>query len=867
VRHNLPRPLLPFIGREDELRRLIACLDSPDYRLLTLVGPGGVGKTRLALQAAGAQLGAFRDGVYWVALAPITAPDLLPASIAHAAGLQFERGDDPAAQLLHYLRDKEMLLVLDNFEQLQVGGAATDLLLTILQRAPQVTLLVTSRERLGLHAESLLDLAGLPLPPAGPAAAAPAPESQDAFDAAPLLASSAVRLFVERARQGQPAFALARDTAPGVVEICRLVGGLPLGIVLAAAWVRHLPPARIAASIRTNLDFLSSGARDAAPQHRTLRAVFDHSWQLLTAGEQQALRNLAVFRGGWDAAAAEQIAGAPLPVLLSLVDKSLLRSIAAERFDIHEVLRQYAAEKLGAAPRDCAAVQRRHAAYYLELAESAEEGLRGGEQAWWLARLEQEHDNLRAALRWARDVGAGEFGLRLSGALWRFWYMRGYFSEGRAQLAAVLESAMPPGGPDAAAVAGPPPAPQSAALLAARAKALHGAGALASMQGASAAARAFYEQGLTLRRALGDARGVAASLNNLGLLAHEQGDNARARALHEESLALRRALQDRAGLASSLNNLGILAYQQGDYAAAQALYQESLALRRELGDQLGIGVMLSNLGIVAQSCGDYETARARHGESLALMLELGNQHGSATALISLGIVAQNQARYDIAHTRHEESLALHREVGDKYGIALSLHHLGVVAQMRGEAATARARLEESLALRRELGDKAGIAAALHTLGLVAQAEADTATARARHQESLALRRELGELRGVAACLAGLGGVAVRTARQAPDDPVAAESWAAAARLFAVVAALLAGMGCVLDIEDRQPYEHNLALVRAHLSGEAFAHAWAVGRAMPLAQAIAAALAPHLSAQDPPPSPASAGLDRDTTSRE
>jgi predicted ATPase/DNA-binding SARP family transcriptional activator len=829
---NLPRQLTPFIGREEELRLLVERLDSLDCGLLTVIGPGGVGKTRLAGQAAGAQVGAFRDGVYWVALAAITDPALLPATIGAEVGGHFERGVDPAAQLLHHLREKELLLVLDNFEQLQ-GGPASDLLSAILQHAPHVSLLVTSRERLGLQAEFLLDLAGLPLPALAEAAPGPAPGPAVPADPATLLESSAVRLFVERARQAHPAFALSSETVAGVVEICHLVAGLPLGIVLAAAWVRHLPPARIAAAIRANLDFLASTARDAPPQHSSLRAVFEHSWQLLSEDERRAFRGLGVFCSGWDAEAAEAVAGAGLPLLLSLVDKSLLRAVAAERFDVHEVLRQYAREKLAEGPTEYEQVARRHAEYYLDLAEQGEGGLRGGEQATWLVRLERDHDNLRAALQWAIDRREAILGLRLGGALWRFWYVRGYINEGRMRLAAVL--AIAPRADTAA----------DALLLAARAKVLHGAGGLASEQGDLQAGRAFYEQSLALRRQIGDQQGIATTLNNLGLLVHEQGDYETARALHEESLALRRELQDKGGQASSLNNLGIVAYHQGDYAAAQALYEESLALRRELDDQRSIALLLSNLGIVAQSCGDYAAARTLHEESLALMRALGDQHGIATALTSLGIVAQNQEQYAIAHALHQESLALNRALGNKPRIALDLYNLGVVAQAGGDYAAARQLYQESLALRQEVGERWGIAATLNSLGWLAQTVADYAGARALHQESLALYHELGALRGVAASLAGLGGVAVGRATPESASHLRAEYDPAllvtAARLFGVVAGLLERLDGVLDIEDRQPYERNVAAVQALLGADAFAHAWAAGRAMPLDQALAEAL--------------------------
>ena len=271
-RHNLPQQLTPFVGREDELARLTELLDGADYRLITLVGQGGAGKTRLAIQAAAAQGSAFADGICFVALAGVSQPDLLAASIAQAIGLRFEPTEPPEAQLLAHLRQKELLLVLDNFEHLLAGG--TPLLLAILTNAPQLMLLVTSRERLGLQAEYVLDVAGLPLPGGDE-------------DLAALLESSAVRLFVERARQIQARFALSPDNAQGVIDICRVVAGLPLGIVLAAASVRHFPPARIARSLVDNLDFLTSSARDASPQHTSLRAVFNHSWELLSEEERR----------------------------------------------------------------------------------------------------------------------------------------------------------------------------------------------------------------------------------------------------------------------------------------------------------------------------------------------------------------------------------------------------------------------------------------------------------------------------------------------------------------------------------------------------------------------------------------------------
>ncbi len=692
--NNLPQPLTPFIGRDAELRLIIERLDSPDYRLITLIGPGGVGKTRLALRAAAEQVGAFAGGVYWVALAALTDPDLIPLSIAQAVGLRFETAENPVAQLAGYLRDKEVLLVLDNFEQLQ-SRAATDLLLAVLQRAPRITLLVTSRARLGLQAEFLLDLAGLPLPDAVPAMeAAPqrGPVRRGGVAALPepatLLASGAVQLFVERAQQAHPAFVLSPETAPGVVEICRLVAGLPLGIVLAAAWVRHVPPARIATAIRANLDFLASAAADIAPQHSSLRAVFDHSWQLLSATEQRVFRGMAVFSGGWDAEAAERVAGAALRALLSLVDKSLVRQDSAGRFQVHDVLRQYAAEKLAAVPEEQTRVRQDHAAYYLELAELAETGLIGEAQDQWLVRLEREHDNLRAALRWTQEHAQVELALRLGAALSRFWYIRGYYSEGRAALAAVL--ALPPG----AALTGS--AQEVLRVKVCRAKALRAAGDLARAQGDYPRARVLCEESLALYRELGHKKDIAIALNRLGIVGWNQDDRAFARRLYEESLGISRELGDNQHLAVTIGNLGTIAFVEGDYAAARALYEESIALLRDLGDKFNLAIRLNNLGNVALMQGDYARARDLHREGLALRWELEDKWGIAISLVGLGGAAigggnaERGARLLGAAEALLDAIGVTLEVDDalpyEYGLAMARAALDPAAFARARAA-------------------------------------------------------------------------------------------------------------------------------------------------------------------------------------
>ncbi|MFL5731579.1 MAG: ATP-binding protein, partial [Chloroflexia bacterium] len=782
----------PFIGREGELSRIIEQLDSPDYFLVTIIGPGGMGKTRLALQVAAAQVGAFDDGVFWVPLVALDSPELVTSAIAQAVGLRFEAEGDPRAQLLDYLRDSEMLLVLDNFEQLlgAGGNTATDLLLSILKSAPRISMLVTSRERLGLQAEFLLDLAGLNLPGG----------DQGPGVHGELMQFDAVQLFVERAQQSHSQFALSNDTAQGVVDICTLVEGLPLGIILAAASTRQFSPARIAEAIRTNLDFLTSSLRDATPQHRSLRAVFNHSWDLLTEEEQRVFRGLSVFRGGWEEEAAETILGSgALYPLLSLVDKSLLRRDASGRLEMHEVLRQYATEKLAELPEEQDDIRRRHAAFYLDLARSAEQGLKSDKQGEWLERLEREHDNLRAVLYWAREHGEVLTGLQLGGALWRFWYVRGYYSEGSEHLASVL--AMPvTTGPAQDAPQSPP-----TELARARATVLNAAGVLTTVQGNPTVARSLYEESLALSRDLEDKQGMASSLSNLAIIAHQEGASDAARALQEESLALRRGLGDKQGIAASLNNLGLMAQETGDHARAHTLHEESLALRRELGDTLGIASSLGNLGLVAQELGDYTQARALYQESLTIRRGLGDKAGMAELFTHLGSIAQKQGDYDAARDLYEQGLTLAREMGYRWSIALLLNHLGLVAQELGDYDRARALHEESLTLRRDLGERAGI---------------------------------IGSIISLAAAIARKAGRELERAKE-PREPL--EQLERAATLFGAADTLLESTPSVLSSDDRRLHEQNLALVQSLLNEEAFTKAWELGRGMSLEDAVDYAL--------------------------
>jgi predicted ATPase/DNA-binding SARP family transcriptional activator len=608
--HNLPPQLTPFLGRERELNELGALLANPACRLITIVGPGGAGKTRLALQAANEQLDMFPGGAWLTQLAALSSPELVVSAIADVLRLERHGPEALRTQLVRHLADRELLLVLDNFEHLL---SEAPLLAELLRQAPGVTILVTSRERLSLQGEWLLQLGGLPFP------------THDAAGAAE--DSSAVELFLQSARRVLAGFAPAADEQAAIALICRLVEGMPLAIELAAAWVRALSCAEIAQEIQRSLAILTTSLRDVPARHRSLRAVFDHSWDLLSPPEHSALRRLAVFQGGFRREAALQVAGASLPLLAALVDKSLLQRGVAGQYSMHELARQYAWEQLQQAGEH-EGVRRQHMHYFLELAEAAEPQLSAAEQHG-LDRLEREHGNLRMALEWALAQGEAEIAARFGAALWRFWWIRNHLEEGCRWLerALALEGVPPP----------------------LRAKALHGAGVLTHEQGNYEQARAAYEESLAVRRAQGDTLGVAASLNSLGVVALDQCDYERARALFEESLALKRTLGDQKGIAGSLNNLGLVVSSLGDYVCAERLYEESLALSRQLGSRLSEATVLGNLGAVALQLGDAGRAESLFEAGLALFEQLGDKDGVAECLEGLaGVAGMHAAGWRVA---------------------------------------------------------------------------------------------------------------------------------------------------------------------------------------------------------------------------
>ena len=623
----LPPVLTPLVGREHEEAAVVALLHRPQVRLVTLTGPGGVGKTRLAQQVAATLAGAFAHGTVTISLAALREPDLFLATLAQALGMH-ESGEQPLReQLAARLRDQELLLLLDNFEQLT---AAAPLVTDLLGACAGLKALVTSRVRLRVRGEHEFVVPPLALPdPGGP------------LDPPTLLLAPAVALFVRRAQAYRPAFTVDASNGTAVAAICRRLDGLPLALELASARLKLFSPQALLARLGDRLALLTGGAQDAPERHQTLRATLAWSYDLLSEAEQVLFRRLGIFAGGCTLQAAEAVLGADpagagvlgrvsiLDGMTNLVDQHLLRAEEGPegepRFTMLETIREYALERL-TERGEVEAQRREHAAYYRQLAEEAEAGLRGPEQMAWFRRLDRELDNIRGALAWALARGHVETALGTATPLALFWFRHGHLSEGRMWL----------------------------------------------RQGLTSSARVAPK----IR---------ADAMAEEGWLAWAQGDWQEAMTLAEEGLAIARGLGEKWRMADALNTLGTVAAAQEQYEQAAGFYQESLALHQELGDQRGVAVALSNRGQVALYQGDLEQAAALLGPCLSAFEDLGERWYSALTRSDLGSLALAQGDDRRAAALYAESLAAFRELGDMWGSAWVLEELAEVAHAKGEA--------------------------------------------------------------------------------------------------------------------------------------------------------------------------------------
>ena len=651
-------------------------------RLVTLLGPGGVGKTRLAIGAADAAQPQFAAGVWFVDLAPLSAPSLVPEAVAKALGIGDEAGRSPEERLVEALSSASLLLVLDNCEH--VLDACAALSSCLLSACPHLRVLATSRQALGVPGEQVYTVPSLRLPPReriGPQADPGHAEK----NVLALLEYEAVRLFVERATQTSPTFRLNRRNAEAVVEICHHLDGIPLALELAAARVRSLSPQEIGARLGDRLRLLVSGNRAAAPRHQTLRAAIDWSYSLLSAPERSLLHRLSVFAGGWRLEAAEAVcagvtAGGQesieqrevLDLLTGLTEKSLVAAEItgegtgeATRYRLQETVRQYARERLRESGEE-QAVREQHRDEFLRLTARAKPEMQGPGQTAWLDRLESEHDNLRAALDWCLEEPDGaQPGLRLASDLFFLWWIRGYFAEGQRRYAAVLGRT------------------GAEARTPARAKALSRAGGLLSVHGDAASARPLFEEGLAIARELGDRKAEANLLCNLGDISIDS-DPPAARAFLEQSLAAHREIGNPSGIAHASMLLGNVALRQESRAEAQALYAESLSLSRVLGNPQKTGHALWCLARGGMGQGDYAQARVLLEECVTLFRALKDPWGLSAALALAGEAALQEAEYARAHPLLAEHLRLVTQMGMRRSAPWVLRCLGRLAAGRKE---------------------------------------------------------------------------------------------------------------------------------------------------------------------------------------
>ena len=724
--NNLTENLSPIIGREKEIAEITELLKRDDARLLTLTGVGGTGKTRLAREVAHRMLKDFSDGVFFVELASITQPELVAASIAQPLGVK-EAGGKPILEILgDYLRERNLLLVIDNFEQ--VIDAAPNIA-KLLAAANRLKILVTSRALLYLSKEREYIVPPLDMP-----------TEAASVSLAELSNYEAVKLFVERARGAKPKFALSEENAGSVAEICARLDGLPLAIELAAARIKILSPQMILTKLENSLKLLTGGSRDLPARQQTMSAAVQWSYELLSEDEKCLFRRLSVFAGGFTLETAESVtegekgrsgeakidSGASknlgisdengkngeenpvapnispsplLPVSLSvldgitsLVDKSLLvskeQSDGEARFRMLEVVREYALEFLETSG-EAETARRRHAEYFLALGEEAEPHLQGAESIAWLDRLEAEHDNLRAALRWVLEHDAGK-AAALAAAIRNFWILHCHFTEGRESLKAALER----GSLDAPS--------------AVRFKLLNVLGLLARMQGDYSAARKLYEGSLVEGKTANDLRQIAISVRGSGAVAYHQGDLTSARKFIEEGLAISRQLDDRSGIAFSLNMLGDLARAEGDNAAARPLYDEPLAIFKQLNNKQAISANLNNLGAVAFAAGDFAAARSHFAEGLATAQEIGQKSIASYSLDGFAALAVVRGEQELASQLAGAADRLREQIGYEIEPAERRFRDAYLSELQAkmdEAAFARAyeqgrklKLEESFAL-------------------------------------------------------------------------------------------------------------------------------------------------------------------------
>jgi predicted ATPase/class 3 adenylate cyclase/DNA-binding CsgD family transcriptional regulator len=793
--HNLPIQPTPFIGREREVAAVQQLLEREDVRLLTLTGPGGSGKTRLGLQVAAELSDGLGDGIFFVNLAPLSDPALVMPTIAQALGLKEAAGQMLLDLVSAWLREKEVLLLLDNFEQ--VVEAAVEVAV-LLARCSRLNVLVTSRAVLHVRGEHEFAVPPLAIP-----------DPRHLPDLVALSQYEAVALFIARAQAINPEFEVTTTNAPAVAEICIRLDGLPLAIELAAARIKLLPPQALLARMGERLAVLSSAARDVPERQQTLHNTIAWSYHLLNVWEQRLFRWLCVFVGSFTLEAIEMIVHDTsdetinvLNTVASLIDKSLVQQIVQEtvepRLIILETVREYGLECLRESGEDML-IRHAHALYYLSMAEEAEPHFRGAQQIIWWDRLEREQDNIRTALSWFISRQEEEPAFRVCGALYWFWYIRGYWSEGRQWITSVLEL------------------PQASKRTAGRAKLLCAACLLDNVSHGYETDLSLFEESVEIYREQSDKRGLALSLSWLGFLSPYQDTNV-GRAMLEESIVLCQEVGEKWILALSLEHLGWSYLDPKHFAQAAGLWEKSISLYRELGDEQGMAETLDGLAELALNQGNMLQAEALWKEQLHLSRKLNEKRTTSDALNALGRLEATRSKLSQAEALCQESLILAQEIGYNYGIAAAISSLGHFARRRGDNAQAAIWAEKNLILNRGPFE-------LFDAGQSALDQGDVEQATLLFQEGFSLGQENRDEPTIAHFLRGFALLALEK-----------QQLQKAAHLFGAAENLLIG---TIDLFGQTEYKRALERVRAQLGEKAFASAWDEGGMMTPEQALAA----------------------------
>ncbi len=692
VPNNLSAGVTTFVGRDLELTEILNLLADSDHRLITLLGPGGVGKTRLALQVAEEQLRheQFGDGVYHLELDALSSAEFIPTSLAEALGVTLQGTAPVLERVAVAIGERRILLLLDNYEHLMEGALVPA---ELLELCPNLKVLVTSRERLNLEEEWAFPVEGLAFP------------TESKIDLERALYFDAPRLFVQRAKRVRGDYDLTPENLPHVLEICRLVEGSPLGLELAATWTRAMSVAEVVQEMGRSLDFLTTQTRNVASRHRSIRAAFESSWQLLEPGEQEVLARVSVFRGGFRREAAAEVAGATIPLLVSLIDKSLLRVTPAGRYDRHPLLYGYMREKLAQHSEEEARIRERHATHFARLLYDQAGEHSGPRQREALAILEEELDNIRVAWDWAVTEEREDVIARSLAALEQFYDVRSRFQEARD----LFE-------PAAAAFEGSLETP-ARTLLHSRLRAAQG-WFLHRLSAYRRAEQLLRESVETFRR-LGAQPELAEALHNLARVALHMGEYPKAEELLEECLALQSGLADSRAVAKALTSLGMIAYEKGEFQEAEKRFREGIALQREMGDRRAVARSLLNLANTGHRLGNYPESFAYLQEGLGHSRDLADRMLEASYLNGLGNVVQRQGKVDESRRYYLESLTIKREIGDLRGTATVLDNLGISAHLQGDFEETQRFRQESLSIRERIGDRWGVANSQIGLGSAA----------------------------------------------------------------------------------------------------------------------------------------------------